>query len=96
MQTEHLPTTRDLVTRAKSLKGFDSSYGFAKYLGVMTNTVRNWEKGSSTLDSRGVEMIARILELDPGYVALCIAVEREKDATLAANMARLVARAAAA
>lgn len=96
MQGQHLPTTRDLLKRIKSLKNLATDYQVAKHLGVAHQTVRNWEKGASTLDARAVELFAEVLGESPGFIALCVAVEREKNDKLSHAMAEVLLRAVAA
>jgi transcriptional regulator with XRE-family HTH domain len=96
MQVSSPPTTRDLLARLKSLKNLETDYQVAKYLGVAHQTVRNWQKGASTLDTKAAQLMADALGEDAGFIALCVAVEREKNPEVRQDMSRVLLRAIAA
>lgn len=89
-----LPTSREWFERVKRAKNLKSAYAVAHLLGVSQQTARNWELGRTTLDSRAVESVAHVLAVDPGYVALCVAVEREHSDKLSRAMAHYLLAAA--
>lgn len=91
-----METTKQLYERAKAASGCKTAYEFAKRYGLTRQLVSNWVNGKNSFDDDHADLIAHLLNIDPGYVMACAQAERSKSAKSRSNWARLAALALAA
>lgn len=84
--TKKLWTTQDIALAICERKKISTDYGLAKFLGVEQTTASAWRRGFRVMSSEMLEKVAPKIGEDDAWLALCLAVEREKSAMLADKM----------
>lgn len=72
-------TTIDFLDMLKAKRGGVSDYAIAKLLGSHSSRICNIRKRGNTIDDLGAIVIAKALEMNPGYVLACVHYERATD-----------------
>lgn len=90
-----MTTTIELIDQAKRIAGCESDYAFAKKFGFPIQTVSNWRHGR-TFDDAAAEVIAGILDREPGELMAISQAQRAKDEKSRARWLRVAALLAAA
>lgn len=86
-----METTIDLLDRAKKASGCETDYAFAKRHGLRQSSVSNYRNGKHHFDDATAELVAGILDMEPGYVIACCNAERQKDDAGKRRWARIAA-----
>lgn len=84
--TQKLWTTQEVAEELCKRRNINSDYGLAKFLGVDAGTVGGWRKGFRVMSDEHAATLAPLIGEDPGWLALCLAVERVKLDNLAEKM----------
>lgn len=79
-----METTIDFLERLKAKHDGATDYRIHKILGISKSTVSGWRTGRYTMDDDAALLIARELDLHPGYVLACAHAERSKSKETAA------------
>lgn len=72
-------TTIDFLDMLKSKYSLRSDYAIAKFLACGQSRICNYRKGRSFLCDSEAILLASALEIDPGYVLLCVHYERARN-----------------
>jgi hypothetical protein len=92
--TKRLWTTREVAEELCSRKNISTDYGLAKALGIDTTTATGWRKGHRIMSDDHAATVAPMIDEDPAWLALCLAVERVKSANLSDRMREILLAAA--
>lgn len=84
--TKKLWTTREVVDVFCLRQNINTDYGLAKALQVDKNTAAGWRRGHRVMSDEHAAIMAPLIDEDPGWLALCLAVERVKLDNLAEKM----------
>ncbi|MDH4275041.1 MAG: hypothetical protein OEW08_08385 [Gammaproteobacteria bacterium] len=73
-----MKTTLEFISDLKAKTGLDSDYAISKELGVTRNAISLYRTGKAFMGDETAMKVAKILDIDPGYVVACVHAEREK------------------
>jgi Phage related protein/Helix-turn-helix len=74
-----MKTTVQFLDAVKAKHNLPSDYALAKILGITRSGVSKFRVGKDYLGEDTAIKVAELLDLDPGYVMVCIASERAKN-----------------
>lgn len=69
-------TTRDFLDAIKARYRLPSDYALAHFMGISKGIVSSYRVGKSGIGDQTALKVAKLLELDPGYVLACLHAER--------------------
>lgn len=73
-----MQTTIDFLDALKARHSLHSDYSVAKKLGVTRTSISNYRSKRSFFDNDTAIRVARLLDIDPGFVVACCHLERAK------------------
>lgn len=80
IRLDSVPTTIEFLDAMREKLGGVSDYRTAAKLGISKGAVSSWRQGKTKIGEQHATRVAKILELDPTYVLMCVNAERAKDA----------------